>query len=240
MERKTFRLDVKEIDAKRPGSFRGYASVYGVRDFYDDIVVKGAFARTIENQKGIVPILSQHYTDIEIGLTEAMAEDDHGLLFHGCLYLDPGDPLNELPAARADYIRMKRRMEAGKPMGVSIGYETISDKKDGDARLLTEIKLWEISLVTFPANPEAMVSDVKGLDLAPLLADLKAGRKLSPRNLDVVKPAINSLQALLEAAQADDQAEGHASDGDDPVLAQLLSDPDMVHSLKNMVEAFRS
>ena len=240
MEHKTFRLDVKALDTAVPGRFTGYASVFGVKDFYGDIVVKGAFVRTIENQKGIVPILSQHATDVEIGLTESMKEDDHGLLITGRLYLDPNDPLNEVPAARADYVRMKRRMEAGKPMGLSIGYETLNDQMKDGARMLMEIKLWENSLVTFAANPEAMVSDVKGLDLAPLLADLKAGRKLSPRNLDVVKRAINSLQARLEAAQADDPAEGHASDGDDPVLAQLLSDPDMVHSLKNMVEAFRS
>lgn len=241
MERKTFRLDIKQMDDAKPGSFTGYASVFGVKDFYGDVVVKGAFARTIESQKGVVPILSQHYTDVEIGLTESMEEDDHGLIIKGYLYIDPNDPLNEVPAARADYVRMKRRMEAGKPMGLSIGYETIKDYMKDLVRWLTEIKLWENSLVTFAANPEAMVSDVKGLDLAPLLADLKAGRKLSPRNLDVVKRAINSLQALLEAAQSDDPADGHSSESDlDPALAQILNDAGVAHSFKQLLETVRS
>lgn len=159
MERKCFKFNVKDVGEH--GEFKGYASVFGNVDLQSDVVERGAFKRTIDHNAGKVPILAFHDSSMEIGMTKALIEDQHGLAFQGQLYLDDTDPKNELPDARAMYVRMKRRLEFDKPMGVSFGYDVIKHAMDGTVRRLKELKLWEISIVPFAANPSAMVLDVK-------------------------------------------------------------------------------
>jgi phage head maturation protease len=57
-------------------------------------------------------------------------------------------------------------LKLGALTGLSIGYRVVSSKIDAKrkARVLTDVDLFEISLVTFPANEAARVSDVKERD----------------------------------------------------------------------------
>jgi hypothetical protein len=84
---------------------------------------------------------------------------------------------------------------------MSIGYDTINSKMLTGVRHLTEIKLWDASPVTFAANPDAGILSVKS-DLEDLM---KSGRMLSATNKDKIRAALESLQALLDAA--DDEPE---------------------------------
>jgi HK97 family phage prohead protease len=138
------------------GVFEGYGSVFHVEDYYRDVVMPGAFAKSLARwrEKGGLPaLLWSHQHDNPIGVYEEMAEDDHGLFVRGRLLLD------DIPESRKPYALMK----AGASMGLSIGYRPVVEETDRAANInrLLEIDLWETSLVVFPANEAAVVTGIK-------------------------------------------------------------------------------
>jgi HK97 family phage prohead protease len=140
------------------GTFSGYGSVFGNEDTYGDVVEPGAFKVTLEAWKSkgrLPPILWQHSARDPIGVYTAMAEDEKGLFVEGRL-LVKDDPL----AARA-YAHLK----AGSVTGLSIGFSIPKGGAEWDPKSETyrirQVDLWEVSLVTFPANDEAQVEAVK-------------------------------------------------------------------------------
>lgn len=147
-------LSIKSVS--ETGEFEGYGSVFGVKDSYSDIVVRGAFERSLKNwnEKGQLPaLLWQHKMDEPIGIYTEIKEDENGLYVKGKLLID-ADPLAK---------RAHAHMTAGSLSGLSIGYVLNDYDYDGekDAFILKDIDLWEVSLVTFPANDEARISNVK-------------------------------------------------------------------------------
>jgi len=147
-------LEVKEVGDN--GTFSGYGSIFGNKDSYGDIVVKGAFDKSLSSwrSKGRLPaLLWQHKTDEPIGIYTRIEEDEKGLYVEGRLLKDD-DQL-----AKRAYAHLK----AGSLSGMSIGYQSIDEEYDkkNDALMLKELDLWEVSLVTFPANDSAHVESVK-------------------------------------------------------------------------------
>lgn len=137
------------------GLFAGYASVFGKVDHQNEVVAAGAFDRTLTQwrQQGQMPaMLWMHDPTQPIGLWMTLQEDKNGLAVQGRLAL-----------------RTQKGMEAyellkmGALTGLSIGYRVVASRIDAKrkARVLTDIDLFEISLVTFPANEAARVRDVK-------------------------------------------------------------------------------
>lgn len=158
-------FEVKSIDER--GVFEGYGSVFGVEDHYREVVTPGAFAKTLAKwrAKGRLPaLLWQHDTDKPIGVYERMEEDERGLFVRGRLLVE------DVPLAREAWALVR----AGAIGGLSIGYATLlaeMDRKRG-VLLLKEIDLWETSLVTFPANEEAVVTGIKTIrDFEKFLRD---------------------------------------------------------------------
>jgi Escherichia/Staphylococcus phage prohead protease len=146
----------------------GYASLFGQADQGGDIVQKGAYAASIAKLKKVgqrVKMLWQHDPAQPIGVWDEVREDDKGLWVKGRL-LDTTQKGREAAAL----------IGAGAIDGLSIGYRTTkANKNDKGQRLLTELELWEVSLVTFPMLPSARVA-AKGDSLAidDTLRDLAA------------------------------------------------------------------
>jgi HK97 family phage prohead protease len=137
------------------GTFTGYASVFGKTDSQNEIVAPGAFARTLASwrKQGRTPaMLWMHDPAQPIGLWLAVAEDASGLAVEGRLALrtQKGGEAYEL-------------LKMGALTGLSIGYRVVASKVDAvrKARVLTDVDLFEVSLVTFPANDAARVGEVK-------------------------------------------------------------------------------
>lgn len=151
-ERKRYRcaLELKSIDAQ--GRFAGYASVFNIVDSQRDIMLRGAFSKTLLSRLDNVKLLWQHQQDEPIGVFDAIFEDERGLYVEGRLLLD-------VQRARESYTLLK----AGALKGLSIGYSPVRYHIDADTgvRKLAEVELWEISLVTFPANTAANITVVK-------------------------------------------------------------------------------
>lgn len=139
------------------GAIEGYASVFGVLDTWDDIIQAGAFEATIKAHKaaGTMPaMLWQHDSDDPIGMWTEMSEDANGLKIKGKLCLDT-------TCGKEAYALVKM----GAITGLSVGFITKSYEYDTetDVRTITEVDLWEVSLVTFPANTKARVTSVKSV-----------------------------------------------------------------------------
>ena len=129
----------------------GYASLFGRPDQGGDVVAKGAYAKSlaaIRARGGSVKMLWQHDPAQPIGVWDEIREDERGLYVKGRL-------LPEVARAR----EAVALIEAGAIDGLSVGYRTIAAEKDAKGqRLLAELELWEVSLVTFPMLREARVA----------------------------------------------------------------------------------
>ena len=162
MNKLDYPLEIREV--REDGTFTGYGSVFGNVDAYGDIVEAGAFAKSIEKKKPA--LLWQHDPTQPIGVWEEISEDKHGLLMRGRLLIGK--------VAKATEAR--ELLKAGAISGLSIGYMPVrweydkapkegsdDEKSRSRVRRLKEIDLWEVSLVTFPANDAARVTGVKNL-----------------------------------------------------------------------------
>lgn len=152
-----FFLEVKEI--AEDGTFSGVASVYDVEDLGGDIIEKGAFKKTL-SENPTVPILWQHQSAEVIGSGE-VKESGARVLLAGKLDLED-------PTAQKAYRKLKSKLIKG----LSIGFQAIKAKweeleEDGHTkyiRRIQELKLWEVSVVTFPMLPQAQVTRVKSAE----------------------------------------------------------------------------
>ncbi|XGB23809.1 HK97 family phage prohead protease [Streptomyces sp. II-2-2-2] len=151
------------------GTFSGYASVFGVKDSYDEVVAPGAFALSIAewNQRGkMPPVLWQHRSGEPIGVHTKLQEDSVGLYIEGKL------PVADVVRAREAHALMK----IGAVTGISIGFVTREDSFDrvSGIRTLKRVDLWENSIVTFPANAAAQVTSVKQLQELKTVRDCES------------------------------------------------------------------
>lgn len=143
------------IPIDEDGRFAGYASAFGLVDESGDVVMPGAFAKSLGKRGSAgVRMLFQHDPKEPIGLWETIREDGFGLWVEGRLV--PGVP-------RADALR--RLIEKRAVDGLSIGFRTVRATREGGQRAqsgghrkLWQIDLWEISIVTFPMLDRARIS----------------------------------------------------------------------------------
>jgi len=136
----------------RIGRFEGYASVFNTVDRGNDLILPGAFRRSLSDRGvGGVKLLWQHDPKEPVGVLDDIFEDHRGLFIRGRLILD-------VARAREAY----RLLSAGALDGLSIGFHTLqSDQGTDGVRTLGEVDLWEVSLVTFPMNEQARILSFK-------------------------------------------------------------------------------
>jgi HK97 family phage prohead protease len=161
-----------DTDAKT-GTFSGYGAYFANEDAYGDVIERGAFAETLSEWKTsgkLPPMLLQHGGGflggaddlVPVGKWESMHEDSKGLRVQGKLFA--------LNTERGQYIH--EGLKEGVLDGLSIGFRVREYKrgtKPGEPeRMLTNIDLVEVSIVTFPANPKARVTSVKTLTVDEL------------------------------------------------------------------------
>ena len=145
-----------EEESKEYGLFEGYGSVFGNKDLGNDVIEKGAFAKSIKRRtnKG-VKLLYQHKSDMPIGVFDEIKEDDHGLVVKGRLAL-------KTQAGAEAYELLKMGALDGLSIGFRVNPSEVSYDKRNNKRIIKEVDLMEVSLVTFPMNPQATVRSVKG------------------------------------------------------------------------------
>lgn len=156
MEKKSHKLSFKNLSDD--GYFEGYASVFNIVDHQKELVLPGAFHKSLRDGQQL-KMLWQHDMQMPIGIWESVYEDNYGLYVKGRLLMD-------LPKGREAYTLLK----GGVIDGLSIGFIPVKSHFDEakQSRLISEIDLMEISLVTFAANPKARVTCVKNSDFGDI------------------------------------------------------------------------
>jgi len=151
-----FKFEIKQLS--EDGTIEGYGAIFGNRDRHNDLIERGSFTNTLlESDPKKIKMLWQHDSSEPIGFWNEIKEDERGLYCKGQLLL-------ELTKAKEVY----KMLKSGIVDGLSIGYDTIKcryeEDEDGDRiRTISEIYLWEISVVTFPANPIANITSIKSV-----------------------------------------------------------------------------
>jgi len=138
-----------DVDEKT-GAIAGYGSIFGNVDQGGDIVVKGAFGKSLMERPNVKMLWGHDAFSPPIGVWEDVSEDNTGLKMSGRLFM-------ETERGREAHTALK----AGAIDGLSIGYQTVSAKDTKAGRELRELKLFEVSVVNFPMNEAAAVETVK-------------------------------------------------------------------------------
>lgn len=178
---KSLEQSIKDIDEKGIVTF--YFSTFGNKDSDGDITMKGAFTKTISDNKKRIKHVLNHRTDQVPGVVKELGEDDRGAWMRSQLML--GTTLGK------DVYEMYK---AGAITEHSFRFDIIKSYQDKsqDARIITEYKLWEASTLTaWGANERTPVISIKSQEelLKELTEAIKAG-KLKPEQL------IKSLEIL--------------------------------------------
>lgn len=183
---------LKVLDSGKWGGLSGYAATFGNFDRQGERIVKGAFAATLANFKrdGFIAI-GHDWNNLPVATIEDAFEDDYGL------FLTTG--FHSTPLAQEARTLAQERIERGKSVSMSIGYEVKADEYVEEGRLLKELELFETSLVNVPANPLATVTGVKSLLEASMPVDAHS---------EVVEAAIRGYVKRLEGYQGARLKEG--------------------------------
>lgn len=222
-------------DGLKEGEFIAYASVFGNKDSYGDIVQPGAFAKTLadwESKSIPIPLLWGHNMadpDFNLGLILEASEDERGLKVHAQLDM-------ESPKSAQTY----RLLKSGRVSQMSFAYSIIEgewvepvgeDKTYKDAYYsLKELELYEVSVVPIGANQETEILAVKS---AAHSLQAKAGRALSSKNestirdvVDQLEAAATSLKGVLPADEADeDEEDQDQTSGEEPSPGKSAQTP---------------
>jgi hypothetical protein len=225
------KLEEPQEDGRR--RVEGYAAVFGNRDAYGDIIMPGAFERTLR-EKPDVKVLWQHDTHTPIGKQESGYEDDFGLAVVGVLSNTDRVKGEVVPLLQDEVIT-----------GLSIGYDVVEEEHNAElgAWFLKDIDLWEWSLVTFPANELATVSEVKSLGTREdahatrvkrhaksLIHELEGYFSKSDRREALDSKLLANLHALLGGQLPG----GGAADGVNPLLTELAYWRGVEHTLETL------
>ena len=204
MQYKTIELKANEV-----GKVAGFFSTYDkTPDSYGDIIEPGAFTETLEKRKATghpFPLCLNHDFSDVIGSCDSIEEKEKGP-FVEASFFDTG---------RAQEVRTW--LKSGAIYQLSFAYDVLQrrdpteeEKKAGVMNVLQKIELFEVSIVTVPANQNAVVTDIKSValtseEVAETLIEIKAGRRNSRKDADVINQIIELAKSLLD--EPDDTTE---------------------------------
>ena len=201
-EYKTVEFELEGFDDKE-GTFSGYGAV---------------FSKTIAEGIGRVKILSGHNDSLlPIGIPTELREDAKGLFMSA--------KISDTTLGRD----VKTLIHDGVLCELSIGYDpVVFDYDENGIRHLREVKLWEISVVTWAMNEQAVITDHKSDDAATrieaeaqaIVTEVKAGRKISASRMKSLKDACTSMKAATKLLdKIISEAQGDNGKGHPPVSA---------------------
>lgn len=184
-QHKSFKFELTSADDT--GEFSGYAAVFGNVDDGMDVIEKGAFTKTIKEDFDRIKILALHNDNwLPVGKPIELREDNKGLFIKG--------KISDTAMGRD----IRTLLKDGVLNEMSIGYDVVRfdfDSEEG-IRHLKEIRLWEVSIVTWAMNEQAKIEEIKSI-AESLKHDIKAG-KITRTKLDTIRPFINVIRELTD------------------------------------------
>ena len=192
-----------QLKADETGKIAGFFSTYEkTPDSYGDIIVPGAFTKTIEKRKESghpFPLCFNHDFSSVIGAVDTVEEKENG----------PYIEAHFLETTLAQDVR--KMVQSGAVYQFSFAYDVLDrrdpteeEKAAGIQNVLKKVELFEVSIVTVPANQHAVVTEVKSVE-----PETKQGRRNSRKDADKINQIIELAKSLLEEPE-DTNAEDDA------------------------------
>ena len=226
---KSFDMNVKDIDAKQ-GIVSGYFSAFGMVDSDGDIMMPGAFKRSIQDwgpeAKGRVKHLLNHDPSQPLGKIMELKEDGYGLFYRSQIGTHK---------LGQDFVKM---VESGLIAEHSIGFRTLREQKAAEANEIHEVMLYEgSSLTAWGANEYTPILGIKSSDqVAKIQEQIKSFEKFI-RNSDVTDETIElCLIKVRQLAQAIDQTSSTKAVDETP--AQQKNNEELEQSLISILNKF--
>lgn len=201
-------FEVRAIDDG--AGITGYSSTFWAVDSYFTAMAPGAFQRSLTERADRIPLLYNHDPAINIGLPDVQREDDKGLYLEASIF-DDG----------ADGSTLTRRLRAGARYGLSFGFRTLQSRmateedpldmsqmpaiNRGEVTVITEVKLYEHSVVTFPANEAAEIQAVRHqatADALRALLDDARENRITDDERDLVRQIVAAFPGLPDGIAA--------------------------------------
>ena len=201
MENKQHLFKSFEMKADEVGGISGFFSTYDkTPDSYGDIIEPGAFTKTLEKREASghpFPLCFNHNFSAVIGAVDSVKDTEKG----------PYIEAHFLDTQQAQDVR--KMLQSGAIYQFSFAYDILGsrqpdeeEKKAGISNVLTEVEVYEVSVVTVPANQNAVATEVK------------AGRRNRKADEDIIRNCIESLKSLLDEGEADNTENEPAKDAE--------------------------
>ena len=215
MKYKTFSAKVDE----ETGMIAGFFSTYDkTPDSYGDIIEPGAFTETIKAREETghpFPLCFNHDFSAVIGAVKSIEDRERGP------YIEAG----LLDTQLAQDVR--KMVKSGAIWQFSFAYDVLEarqpseeERKSGVENVLTKLDLFEISVVTVPANQNAVMTEVKNVE-----PETKQGRRNRKSDEDIIRSCIESLQSLLDDGDEDKPTEEEAPAEAEPEVNEASEEP---------------
>lgn len=190
-----------ELKADENGGIAGYFSTYDKEpDSYGDIIEPGAFTETIKKREESghpFPLCFNHDFSAVIGAVDKVEDTEKG----------PYIEAHFLDTQQAQDVR--KMLQSGAIYQFSFAYDILGDRKPtteenekGITNVLTKLEVFEVSVVTVPANQNAVATEVKSVD-----PETKQGKRNSKSDEDTIKEIINLAQSLLSKEEDTEEPE---------------------------------
>lgn len=206
-------FDVRALNDEADG-FDGHASTFWAVDSYATAMAPGAFKHTLKRKGDKRIVLWQHDSYTPIGKTTALKEDKTGLAFSAAISTGTS-------AGGAAMTLLRDEV----PLGMSFGFRTLKKRSAEDddpldfsqmpslkrdqVEIITDLDLWEVSLVSFPANEAATISAVRSdmeLDALTSLMDAIKGGDLDEGRAVLVQQIVDAWGQWAATAAAERNA----------------------------------
>lgn len=180
---------VEDVDDK--GIIKFYASIFNTPDRVKDVVVPGAYKKTIQENFREIQHYYNHDSALMPGVITDLKEDAVGLLVTSQLIMDT-------QLGKETFAQYKAMAAVGKSMSHSIGYYPVKEEQQGDLNYLKEIFLFEVSTLTKrPAHPDATTVDVKELVEEVEFIDAMLKSDLPDTELEKLEEIKTHIEALI-------------------------------------------
>ncbi|MBL4881227.1 MAG: HK97 family phage prohead protease [Oleispira sp.] len=210
--------EIKDIDEEK-GIVKGLGSVFGNIDSDGDVIVKGAYTKTIKENLPRIKYLYQHRLDKPVGTMKELSETNEGLEFVSQIALKT--------ALGRDVFEM---IKAGVITENSVGFSVIKEERDQaeSVNYIKEIKLYEISAVTLAANPLALINEIKS-----------KGSEVNTNELinQFITERFDALEALVKSNISNElglAVEFEIKSLKDLALRNIVTEPNETHSAEEL------
>lgn len=220
-----------EMKAADNGTIEGYFSTYDkTPDSYGDIIEPGAFTETIkarEESGHPFPLCFNHDFSAVIGAVDSVKDTEKG----------PFISAHFLDTQLAQDVR--KMLQSGAIYQFSFAYDikgrrnpTEEEEKEGVVNVLTDLEVFEISVVTVPANQNAVATEVKSVE-----PETKQGRRNRKADEEIIRNCIKSLESLLDDGDEDKPAEDEAKSAEIAVeVNEASEEPTPAENVKRAEE----